>query len=66
MAVQRADAFLLAQLRTQQEGVVSAVLAMAHRHRRPPHTARELAAMMSEGAQVPRFGRALAAVLDGD
>ena len=57
------DRFLLDRLRDNELGIRRAVEAMASRHARPAHTARELATLMSTGRFVPRFGAALLEIM---
>ena len=53
------DVFLLDRLAHDPELVISAVRAMARRHRRPAHTVEQLAELMAEGELIPGFGKRL-------
>ena len=59
MRVVHPDVFLLDRLAHDPELVISAVRAMARRHRRPAHTVEQLAELMAEGELIPGFGKRL-------
>ncbi len=61
--VQAPDRFLLDRLRDDAAGVRRGVKAMAGRHARPAHTARDLAGLIATGRNAPRFGAALLKIL---
>jgi hypothetical protein len=63
MLVPAPERFLLDRLRDDEVGVRRAVEAMPIRHARLAHTARELAAFMTSGRFVARFGAAMLDIL---